>query len=215
VRAMKQRNYLLRKKETATLEVWEEEIAISAAYITLEREKATKELNVQGHPLQKALSGNLDDLQLTYKSSALQSGASESESLKKYFLSQYAKYRKKELELGNTLIGPHRDDLIILLQKKEVRLFASEGQQRSCVASLRLAEWIRLQTQTEEIPLMCIDDVGISLDRSRETLLYSHLQNLGQVFLTSPRADIPLPEKTYCLSVRQGTIVDSLTSSFI
>ncbi len=202
-RAMKQRNHLLRNKETATIEVWEEEMATAAAYIITERKKATEELEAQGNPLQKTLSGSVDHLQLAYKSTAL-SATKEDTSIRSYFLAQFAKHRARELEIGSTLVGPHKDDLVLFLQGKEVRSFASEGQQRSCVAALRLAEWSRLLAQTEEKPLMCIDDVGISLDKYRESSLYEALSQLGQVFITSPKEDLPLPPTAQIIFVHRN-----------
>jgi len=98
----------------------------------------------------------------------------------------YARLRPREMELGFTLFGPHRDDLHILLNHKEARLFASEGQQRSSVAAMRLAEWERLAQAEAEQPLMLLDDVGMSLDSMRSAHLMKLLQQMpGQRFLTS------------------------------
>lgn len=210
LRAMKHRNHLLRCKELSTIEVWEEEMARSAAYITLQRRQVVQELETEGHPLQMALSGSVDAIQLIYKSSAMQS---KTEDLHSYFLSQYSKHRLKEMSLGSTLTGPHRDDLSIFLHDKDIRLFGSEGQQRSCVAALRLAEWERLYKCTEERPLMCIDDAGISLDKEREACLYKALTQLGQVFITTPKEELPLPQSAHKIFVHQGTIYESYSGS--
>ena len=125
---------------------------------------------------------------LSYKSSS--PAQADPELLRQYYLEQYHKNRRRESELGFTLVGPHKDDLLIALGDKEVRYFASEGQQRSCVAALKLAEWERMRRVSEEVPLMLIDDVGTSLDESRRGLLFRHVEQLGQVFLT---ATAPLP----------------------
>jgi DNA replication and repair protein RecF len=182
-RAMRQRNYLLRSKNLVTIESWEHEMAHAAAYIVFHRRRAVEDLQETSRRLYQELSGEASHLSLAYKTSA-PSGAVEN-ALKEYFLAQFQKWRRKEMELGMTLTGPHKDDLSITLGAKEVRYFASEGQQRSCVAALRLAEWERLKTLSGEPPLMLLDDVGVSLDQSRRARLLRHMSTLDQVFLTS------------------------------
>ena len=82
-----------------------------------------------------------------------------------------------------TLVGPHRDDLSFWIDAKPARLFASEGQKKTAIASLRLAEWTRLAPAS---PLMAIDDLGLSLDTSRQACFRDKLATLGQVFITTP-----------------------------
>jgi DNA replication and repair protein RecF len=102
-----------------------------------------------------------------------------------FYLEQWHKLRRREMELGYTSLGPHKDDLLIAIGGHDVRDFASEGQQRSCASALRFAQWQRLCRLSAEAPLMLLDDVGISLDESRRRKLLQHVVALGQVFLTS------------------------------
>lgn len=193
MRAMKQRNALLKQQKMQTIEIWEEQMAQSAEYITQQRHIATRDI-------EELLDRKFENLRLSYKSSAL----AHTESFKTYFMKQFAKFRPREFLTGTTLMGPHRDDLDILIEGKEAALFGSEGQKRSSIASLRLAEWSRLNQIAEEIPLMCIDDVGISLDQKREENLYSRVERLGQVFLTSPYPRASLHPKTQLIRVEEG-----------
>ncbi len=151
-RAMKQRNHLFRHRKMLAIEAWEEQMAQSAAYLTLYREQTTTELEKQIHPLVRTLSGNADQLRLIYRSSALACTKREHGAVKNYFLKQFEIKRPREYEIGSTLTGPHRDDLEILLCDKEAHLFASEGQKRCSVTSLRLAQWSRLHTLAGEMP---------------------------------------------------------------
>jgi len=179
-------------------------MAQSAAYLTLQRYQTTQQLEQYSHPLQQALSGRVDQLKLLYKSSALNSCKREHMALKSYFIAQYNKHRPRECEMAVTLTGPHRDNLEILLHDHEARLFASEGEQRCCVTALRLAEWSRLKSLTDETPLICIDDVGLNLDQGREDNLYRELGKLGQVFLTSPRRAAHLPSDSRFIHIDGG-----------
>lgn len=181
-RAMRQRNYLLRSKRCATIESWEHEMANAAAYLVLQRRHAVEDLIREGRRLHQLLSGEKVLLNLIYKTPAPEGNL---EVLKHYYHESFRKHRPREIELGVTLIGPHKDDLIIALDDKDARYFASEGQQRTCVAALRLSEWERLKKMGMETPMILLDDVGVSLDQSRRTKLFEHLTTLGQVFLTS------------------------------
>ena len=90
------------------------------------------------------------------------------------------------MDLGLTLTGPHRDDLQLLIEGKAARFFASEGQKKTCIAALRLAEWERLKQRLGVPPLMGIDDLGLHLDPTRLSALQRELQTLSQVFITTP-----------------------------
>lgn len=198
-RALRQRNALLRAKSHATLDSWEFEMATSAAYLTMQRSLAVQDLEKSGRRLHKILSGEGEEMQLVYKNGApLNAGLTV---LRTHFLEQFQKLRYREMILGATLSGPQKDDLTVAIAEKEVRFFASEGQQRSCVAALRFAEWERLNELGSEAPLMLIDDVGVSLDSSRKDKLLTHIQSLGQVFLTATQ------EMTFTTSLDKEMLV--------
>lgn len=182
-RAMSHRNVLLKRKDFSTILSWEQEMAGAAAYVTLQRKQAVIDIQRLGNPLHGMLTGEEQPLTIDYKSSCVH--MEKHSVLREHYLEQWGKLRQREKDLGVTLYGPHRDDLLIKIGEREARLFASEGQQRSCVMALRLAEWQRLRNLSSEAPLMLIDDVGVSLDGSRRQRLMSHLTRLGQVFLTS------------------------------
>ena len=176
-RAMRQRNALLRARNHASLDTWESEMASASAYITEQRAQTVADLSRIGSQLHEQLAGEI--FALRYKTDAKQM-----DSLGDHYLALFKKHRAREMELGITLYGPHKDDFIIELNAQEARFFASEGQQRSCVSTLRLAEWMRLKTISEEAPLFFIDDLGISLDQTRRRKLVDRLSDLNQVFLT-------------------------------
>lgn len=179
-RAMRQRNAILKAKQLAAIESWEYEMANASGYIVQQRFRVIDELQQR---VVEGFSGNAGEkITLAYKSGASQSDV---DSLRQFYLELFKKNRRREMDLGFTLSGPHKDDLIIAIDNKEARYFASEGQQRSCVTSLRMAEWERLKELSSGLPVMLIDDVGISLDFNRRNKLLQHVNSLGQVFLTA------------------------------
>ena len=102
--------------------------------------------------------------------------------------------RERERRLGTTVIGPHRDDLEIFLAGRPLRAYGSQGQQRTAVLALKLAEIHLYFEQYGEYPLLLLDDVTSELDLSRNAKLLEYLQSGMQVFLTATetRALAPL-----------------------
>ena len=149
-------------------------------------------------------SGETEELGLAYKTSA--PVVEELSGLRHYYTAQMQRLRPREMVLGFTLGGPHKDDLTIAIGSKEARFFASEGQQRSCTVALRLAEWKRLQTRTEVEPIMLLDDVGVSLDASRRLNLLSLIRSLKQVIITATEEPLyELPKESRLIELMSRT----------
>lgn len=187
-KAMRQRNQLLREKQFNAILPWEHEMARSAAYITKKRRYALMTLNPLLHPLHEKLSGKKNSLMTHYTSKAPTEGAIET-----YYQEAFSRHREKEALLGMTLTGPHRDDFSILIDGHEMRYFASEGQKKTALATIRLAAWELLKQELGRTPLLLIDDFGQNLDLSRKEHFVKHLETLGQVILTTVD---PLPAAT-------------------
>ncbi len=199
MKALKQRNALLKSKTEETLESWEQAMAHAALYILQKRLSALRSIKELALKSLAALSSGHDTLELHYHSSVCK----EEPTLEK-LIQEWAKQRKKELHFGMTLVGPHRDDITLLINEKGAKNFSSEGQKRSLVTALRLAEWQRLRDLTGYPPLLCIDDFGIHLDAKRYALIQKEMQGLGQVFLTTPHHLEGYAEKTFL--IEQGEI---------
>lgn len=187
-RAMRQRNAMLKLRQTGAIESWEHEMAHAGAYLIQSREEAINEMQTVLQDYYAHFGSPAEELAINY--TTIECDRKSIDELRKVLLSQYEKLRKRELEFGSTLTGPHRDDLTITLSGKEARFFASEGQQRTCVAALRCAEWERINLQVGEKPLMLIDDACMGLDGERQGKLIAYLANLGQVFLTTTSNNI-------------------------
>ena len=95
-----------------------------------------------------------------------------------------AAQRQKEILAGSSLYGPHREDLSILLDGEAAKVYASQGQQRSCVLSLKLAEAAAAAAVTGEHPVMLLDDVLSELDEHRRSYLLTRMRE-KQTFVTA------------------------------
>jgi DNA replication and repair protein RecF len=200
VKAMKQRNVLLRQKSEEGIAAWEESMALSASYVMAKRSQAILELSDPIQQEMAELTEGLDLLSAMYKPSAHLGTASE-------LVEQFKRHRKRELHIGNTLIGPHLDEVSLLINGQEAKTFSSEGQKRSAIAALRFAEWRRLKNTTHSTPLMSIDDFGVHLDHHRQQLLETKLSSLGQVFLTSPEQERSLMTSAHRLKIASGKLL--------
>jgi DNA replication and repair protein RecF len=183
IKALKQRNSLLKQKVHDAISCWEEILATSGAYIVSKRQESTAFLKKELPPLFTHFTFERVDLELSYKSTLTE--GMKREELVSFFTHEYAKKRSYEMMYGQTLVGPHRDDLQFYYKQKPFREFASEGQQYLAACCLKFAGWRYLKKEIRDIPLMVIDDFGAALDASRKKLLFDEMQTLGQVFLSS------------------------------
>ncbi|GAB4237382.1 MAG: DNA replication/repair protein RecF [Chlamydiales bacterium] len=190
VRALKQRNSLLRSHQTRGLEVWEETMAQAAGYLVKKRSEYIAGFVDKGKKLHHSLSKEEEEFGIVYTSKAAHMFSQEE--IAAFYIQEYREHRQKEMGMGTSLIGPHRDDLYITVDGKEARKFGSEGQKRTCVAVLRLLAWHHVKSFISISPLILIDDLTAYYDASRREKLLSYCCGLGQVFvtMTSPPKNI-------------------------
>jgi len=196
-RAMKQRNVLLKHQSQQAIESFEKVMADSAHYLMGKRHELIERLNPRMQAFSNILSSHQDSFSLFYKPSICMQQVGEIELL-------YATKRPKELILGSTISGPHRDDFLFTYNNKDAKAYASEGQKQTCITALKMAEWEELKNQTQTLPLMNIDDFGTHFDKMRVHLFQKYLSNLGQVFLTTPIVEgIPT---AHCVHIEGGNL---------
>jgi DNA replication and repair protein RecF len=196
-RAMKHRNALLKIKNEATIESFEQVMAHSALYLMERRERLVRSLKNHLGRFALILSNEEDHFDLFYEPSI---------SLKDFQVSEieklFQKKRPQELIIGTTIVGPHRDDMVITFDEKEAKIYSSEGQKRTCLSALKIVEWEHIRSHIKEQPLFSIDDFGVHLDENRTETLCKHLGNFGQVFLTTPlKQELPSLESAHILHI--------------
>ncbi len=196
-RAMKQRNCLLKSKIFDSLDCWETEMAHSAQYIFKARKSLLDQLKNPLSLQSNRLSLNEETVEISLQSTYPK--------LAQEYEQQLKKMRKREQDLGLTLQGPHRDDLIFLTNAKNARTFASEGQKKTILTALRLSQWEQMKEQKEILPLFAIDDYEGTLDMHRQNHLNASLQTMGQVFLTTPSPS--LSNQAHPIHIHQGNII--------
>jgi DNA replication and repair protein RecF len=96
---------------------------------------------------------------------------------------------ERDRELGMTSTGPHRDDILMRLDGKDLRTYGSQGQHRTAVFSLRMAEAKYVEEKSGEIPILLMDDVFSQLDTERGGRLMDLVRGVYQTMITAPREE--------------------------
>jgi len=191
---LKQRNHLLRisgKKfvTSAELESWDEQLAKIAAIILRKRRAAVYRISLLARLAHRRLTGRKESLEISYLSTVPFGDKDDEEKLAEAMLAGLAAKRGQELRFGLTLVGPHRDDLRIVLNNRDARHFASQGQQRTLVLALKLAELEYVKGETGEFPVLLFDDVFSELDESRRQFLMETVDGRAQTFITGTEVE--------------------------
>ena len=184
-RLLFERNKLLKMNmDRNLLDVYDREIVRNGTKIIIMRLKTIKKLNEIAKKHYKNLSG--DDLNITYLST-VPVFVDEEELMENYFRI-LKEALPKDLEKRYTTIGPHRDDLDFKINKFSSKSYGSQGEQRSIVLSLKLAEADLIRDLYKTKPLLLLDDVFSEIDFKRSRYLLHSLKDL-QTFITTTEAD--------------------------
>jgi len=188
-RVLAQRNALLARirgghASRATLSAWDRELASKAIALTWQRAAAVA-LLAEPFAERAARLGCSGDVVLVYRPRSLAGDESE-------FLAELSARLGADLERGFSTYGPHRDELAIMRDGRELRLYGSQGEQRLALLALLLAERAVLARERGRTPLMLLDDVMSELDSDRRELLAGELSNAGQsVIATTDLSHVP------------------------
>lgn len=188
---MEQRNALLKNASmyrdlAENIAVWDEQIAAIGTILTIYRCDYIERVRRAASKIYEGLSGGRENLTVSYASTVFEKPF-ELKTYDKAWVSQYRQKLSEQFESdcrqGFTETGPHRDDLVLELDGNSARSFGSQGQQRSCVIALKLAEAQVLKAACGESPVMLLDDVMSELDRTRQQYILNNLDGM-QVFVT-------------------------------
>jgi len=186
---LKQRNALLKQladkypstlqgesEGAALLEVLEWQMVEPAEYIFQTRTEFFKEFEPYFQEVYKVISGSAETPQLRYVSQLQNRDLREA----------YVKTRQRDLILGWTSQGPHKDDLEMRLGEWPLKQVGSQGQQRTFVLAMKLAQALYLADSTGEAPILLLDDIFDRLDSERVERIVAMVQGeqFGQIFIT-------------------------------
>jgi DNA replication and repair protein RecF len=193
-RVVVQRNSLLRSiRERGTkvdeLHFWNREMIASGAYVVFRRLDTLQRLGELAGQRYADLSATSEALELAYRSTIFDrttaAAPSELEEIARTYEARVADVLRREITLGASLVGPHRDDLALSLGGHALADFGSRGQQRTAALALKLAEAEHLRQRTGESPVLLLDDVLSELDATRRARVLERIHSDQQVVLTT------------------------------
>ncbi|MCO7175275.1 DNA replication/repair protein RecF [Sporolactobacillus kofuensis] len=193
-KVLQQRNALLRGAsrhvDSTLLDILTEKLIALAAEIISRRLVFVQQLNAWASSIQQEISNGREELSIVYQSSVpdVLENADSSKIIQAYQAS-YERQKKREMDRGTTLIGPHRDDLSFFVNEKDVQAFGSQGQQRTTALSVKLAEIELIKHEVGEYPILLLDDVLSELDDIRKTHLLGVFKQKVQTFVTTTSVD--------------------------
>jgi DNA replication and repair protein RecF len=199
----------------ATLDVWDEHLAQAGAALLaarLELVEALRPYVASGYGKIAAQATARMDVGITYKSSfELPTGPPDREVLTAALLAAVAARRSDELERGVSLVGPHRDELVLSLGDLAAKGYASHGEAWSLALALRIAAYDLLRSEGDD-PILILDDVFAELDKDRRDQLAGLVGDAEQVLVTAPvPQDVPALLEGVRYDVADGVVLRSHT----
>jgi DNA replication and repair protein RecF len=195
-RVLRQRNRVLfdarvsRTDGADLLEPWDQELVDRGVRITHRRRKFLGEFQPFVHEAYGRIAGGGETPMINYCPSVSHGEEAAEEDLRIVFFQELKRKAQEEKRLGLTLVGPHRDEMELTINELGVRSNATQGQHKTFLIALKLAEFLYLQKVRSERPILLLDDIFTELDNHRSERLLTLTQLVGQVFVTATSASV-------------------------
>lgn len=200
------KNLSTKKELLSTLDTWNTQLISVGSYIIKVRLDFMKKLSEVSKKKHSILTGDKENLYIQYTPSIAFSTEKE---IEKNFYSKLKIYQDMEIKRGQTMVGPQRDDILININNKNLRIYGSQGQQRTSVLSMKLAKIDIISELIGESPVLLLDDVFSELDFERQKFLLETLKDI-QTFITCTDKNIDvlnLQKNVNFIQVQNGEIV--------
>ncbi|MEG3895723.1 MULTISPECIES: AAA family ATPase [unclassified Microcoleus] len=198
---------------SSELALWDAQLATAGARVIRRRDRILERLMPLARNWHGSISGSAEVLDVKYDANIEVSSEliakDNLEGVRQAFLEKIQKRAIAEQFQGTTLVGPHRDDITFTINSTPARQYASQGQQRTLVLALKLAELQLIEEVVGEAPLLLLDDVLAELDLSRQNQLLETIQERFQTLITTTHLgafDAQWLRQTQILSVVAGQI---------
>ena len=189
-KALENRNALLKAAskgmyfDESELDAWSNSLAEYASLIYIQRKEYIKKLEVYAKSFMADISDGKEELSFEYKTDIEEMKDASKEKIKEEYIRIFKENILKERIAGVTLYGPHREDIIIKINGNDSRIFSSQGQQRSIVLSMKMAEGEVSRELFSEYPVFLFDDVLSELDEKRQNFVLDGMKD-RQIIITS------------------------------
>ena len=205
MRVLRQRNILLKSlKEQPelmqTLPVWNQQLASNGFKLMQYREAFCQHLSHLAQENHRDISGGIETLNVSYTPDCDVQDEQE-------LLERIERAQREDFRRYTTTVGPHRDEMALNLDGREIRSFGSQGQIRTAALALKLSELDLIRKETGEWPILMLDDVMSELDDKRQQYLLERILPV-QTFVTTTMEGVRWPEAKR-FTVEKGTVTES------
>lgn len=170
--------------DPAQLPLWNAQLAVAGTRVIRRRARAIQRLAPIAQTWHQAISNGSEQLEIRYAANvAIEDD--QPEQIQQQFLDKLQQRAIAEQHQGTTLVGPHRDDVEFRINQTSARQYGSQGQQRTLVLALKLAELKLIEEVIGEPPLLLLDDVLAELDLNRQNQLLDAVQERFQTLITT------------------------------
>ena len=212
-RALNQRNCLLREIPAKpslrdTLDEWDMQLARYGADIMERRRNFISLISESAEESHREISGGAERLTAAYQPAI--ASDEEGAALQETILRALKMARDNDIRRGTSTVGPHRDDLTLLLSGMDVRVYGSQGQQRTAALSLKLAELDIMHREIGEWPVLLLDDVMSELDPGRRRHLLKRFEGVQTIVTCTDMSDLAEAEIGAAYRIDNGTIEPGL-----
>ena len=191
------------------LKLWDEQLAETGSRVTRRRARVLARLAPLAQAWHASISGKTEFLAIKYAPNVSWS-EDHPDKVKQAFLEKIEQRRIAEQQLGTTVVGPHRDEVELTINDTPAKSYGSQGQQRTLVLALKLAELKLIEEVIGEPPLLLLDDVLAELDPNRQNQLLHAIQDRFQTLITTTHInsfDAQWLKSSQILSVEAGKIL--------
>ncbi len=192
-RILYQRNNILKSNKAtseklALLDIFDIQMAKYGAFIIRERNNYISDLSKIANVVHKNVTRSREDIELYYSTNI--EIYDDLNHLEREYLKELKASVSKDILNRSTSVGPHRDDMKIIVNNNELRVFGSQGQQRTAVLSIKLSEVELIKKERGSYPILLLDDVFSELDMSRRKYLIRSLKNIQTIITVTDVMDL-------------------------
>jgi DNA replication and repair protein RecF len=190
------------------LSIWNAQLAAIGSRVIRRRARVLQRLAPLAQTWHEAISARTETLEIRYAPNVA-AQQDDSEAIQQSFLEKMQQRSIAEWHQGTTLVGPHRDEVEFTINQTPARQYGSQGQQRTLVLALKLAELKLIESVVGEPPLLLLDDVLAELDLNRQNKLLETIQDRFQTLITTTHLgsfDAQWLKSSQILTVEAGQI---------
>lgn len=212
IRQQQEESQLLNTFDLEQLPLWDQQLAEMGSRVSRRRARVLIRLAPLAQAWHQQISGQTEFLAIAYEPNVVWP-EDDPQSVQQAFLAKIEQRRIAEQQLGASVVGPHRDEIALSINQTPAKSYGSQGQQRTLVLALKLAELSLIEEVVGEPPLLLLDDVLAELDLQRQNQLLAVIQDRFQTLITTTHLqgfDEQWRKASQILTVQGGQICDNL-----